>query len=151
MKVLYLAPGRKYDVWALCNEEEVCQVLEELQRIGGQHPDLVEAIMALLLEVVPNDGPPLDDPRRAKRLYRNLLYELKVDKDISRREHVGIRVAFFFDVFYGGEVVVCTNAFPKTGSSTPEGELDTALRERARYFEERDNLEFIEVPYEQGH
>lgn len=153
MKVLHLAHGRKYDVWALCNDDEVCQVLEALQRISAEHSDLIATITALLLEVVPNEGPPLDDPRRAKRLFRDLLYELKADKDISRRQHVGIRIAFFFDEFYGGDVVICTNAFPKTGTNTPEEALDMALRERARYFEEKDHLEFVteEVPHEQGH
>ncbi len=143
MKVLHLAQGRKYDVWAMCDDDENCPVLETLTAARLEHPDLVETITALLLEEVPNGGPPLHDPRRAKRLYRDLLYELKADKDISRRGHVGLRIVFFFDGFLDGEVVVCTNAFHKTGSSTPEADLERALRERARYFAEKGELEFV--------
>ena len=140
MKVLHLAPGRKCDVWALCEEDDTCRVLETLKTVRREHPDLVETILALLLEEVPNDGPPLADPYRAKRLYRDL-YELKADKAITRREHIGLRIAFFFDFF--DRVVICAHAFCKRGSSTPQADLDFALRERARYFEEKDELEFV--------
>lgn len=139
MKVAHLETGDKYDVWVICNEDDSCPVLDVLAKAKTEHPDLVEPIMALLLEVVPNEGPPLHDPRRAKVLYRDLLYELKADIDVSRRLHIGLRVAFFFD----GPVVVCAHAFHKTGSSTPENELDLALLERARYFEHRHELEFV--------
>jgi len=146
MKVLHLAKGRKYYVWAMCDDDDSCQVLETLKAVNMEHPDLVETITAILYEVVPDEGPPLDG-YRAKMLHRDILYELKADKDVTRRKHVGLRIAFFFDDFSDGPVVVCTNAFCKHGSSTPETDLDTVLVLRARYFEEKDELEFVtEVP-----
>jgi hypothetical protein len=143
MKVLHLATGRKYYVWAVCDDEGSCQVLETLKAVNMEHPDLVGSILALLYEVVPHEGPPFHDPRRAKWLYRDLLAELKADKDVTRREHAGLRLVFFIDEFHGGPVIVCTNAFSKSGGSTPEECLDFALRERARYFEEKSELEVL--------
>jgi hypothetical protein len=138
MKVLHLAQGRKYTVWALCDDDETCQVMETLTKVRMEHPDLVETMLPLLLEVVPNDGPPLEDRRRAKMVYRNVLYELKADKYVARRQHFGLRVIFFLD----GAVVVCAHAFCKSGG-TPQESLDIALAGRARYFEEKGNLEFV--------
>ena len=138
MKVLHLAAGRKHDVWAMCGDDGTCQVLEVLRAVPDEHRDLVETVLALLYEVTPTDGPPLHDPRRAKMLYRDLVYELKADKDLPRRKHLGLRIAFFFD----GPIIVCTNAFLKSGG-TPQAALDTALLERARYYEERHEREFV--------
>jgi hypothetical protein len=137
MKVLHLAPGSKYDLWVMCEDDDTCQVMEFLEGVSAEHPDLVEAIV-VLFDVIPNEGPPLDDPRRAKMLYRNIIFELKADKDLPRREHLGLRVAFFFD----GSVIVCTNAFFKS-RGTPEEELEQALLERSRYYEGKDELEFV--------
>jgi hypothetical protein len=142
MKVLHLEEGCKYYVWAMCGEDGSCQVMEELRRVRAEHPDLVDTILALLLEITPNEGPPLDDPYRAKMLYRDRLYELKADKEIARRKRLGLRIAFFFDNYHGGPVVICTNAFCKTGS-TPQECLDLAETERARYYGEKDDLEFV--------
>lgn len=140
MKVLPLAHGCKYDVWVVCDEDGSCQVLETLAEVKKEHPDLVETITAIL-DIVPDEGPPLDG-YRAKMLYRDLLYEFKANKDVHRK-HLGLRIAFFFDTFFGGPVVVCTNAFLKHGSSTPAAALDAAQLLRARYFDERDELEFV--------
>jgi phage-related protein len=108
------------------------------------HPDLADTIMALLLEEVPNEGPPLDDPRRAKRLFRDILYEVKADKG-TRKLHVGLRVAFFYDCF-DKPVIICAHAFRKSGgSNTPETDLDRALERRSTYFEHKqeNKLEFM--------
>jgi hypothetical protein len=138
MKVLHLTKGRKYDIWAMCSDDDTCQVLEFLRAVPVEHTDLVETIAALLYEVAPHEAPPLDDPRRAKMLYRDLIYELKADKDLPRRKHLGLRIAFFFD----GSVLICTNAFLKS-RGTPQAELDKALLERARYYEGKHELEFV--------
>jgi hypothetical protein len=144
MKVMVLAEGRKYDVWGMCTDDERCQVLELLPEVGEEHPDLVSTMMALLRGVVPDEGPPLYDEFRAKMLYRDVLFELKADKDLPRRKHLGLRVAFFFvNEFTGGPVVVCTNAFTKHGSSTPQEYIDYALSERSRFYQEIDELEFV--------
>lgn len=140
MKVLYVASGRKYDVWAMCSEDDTCQVMETLQEISRDHRDLVEPLLVLLMEVVPNEGPPLHDEYRAKVVYRDLIYELKADKTTPTRKHLGLRVMFFFSPYE--QVVVCTNAFCKSGNTPPEL-LDIALRERARFHEEHDHLEFV--------
>lgn len=140
MKVLPLARGCKYDVWVICDEDDSCQVFKTLAEVRKEHPDLVETITAVL-DMVPDEGPPLDG-YRAKMLYRDVLYELKATKTV-RRKQLGLRIAFFFDEFCGGPVVVCSNAFLKYGSSTPDADLDTAQVLRLRYFEERDELEFV--------
>ncbi len=143
MKVLHLAPGRKYDVWAMCDEDEFCQVVETLKRVHVEHSDLVETISALLFEEVPKEGPPLHDPLRAKMLYRDILYELKATKTVNRK-HLGLRIVFFFDSsLVGGPVVVCTNAFCKSGGATPADALDLALTERSRYFAEKRQMEIL--------
>jgi phage-related protein len=144
MKVAHLAPGRKFDVWVLCADDDTCPVLDVLAQARAEHPDLTDTIMALRLEEVPNEGPPLDDPRRAKVLFRDILYEVKADQDITRKLHVGLRVAFFYDCF-DKPVIVYAHAFRKSGSSTPEADLDTALEKRSTYFEHKheNKLEFM--------
>ena len=140
MKVLHLAHGRKFYVWAICDDSGACQVMEMLMKAQEEHGDLVDAILPLLTEEVPNNGPPLEDPRRAKVLYRDILYELKADKHLPHRKRLGLRVTFFFD----GPVVVCANAFYKDSSSTPPDALEKALEERARYLQGKEELEFLE-------
>lgn len=148
MRLVHLAVGRKHVVWAVSDENGGCQVLDMLIRAMDEYPGLTDAMMALLLEVVPDTGPPFEDPRRAKRLYRDLLYELKADQDLGRRQHLGLRVVFFFDD-EDATRIVCTNAFYKE-RATPQHELELALLERARYFEaKRRNqleLELLEAP-----
>lgn len=112
--------------------------MEKLEEVSEDHLDLVEPVLALLHEVVPNEGPPLDDEYRAKMVFRDTIYELKADKTVNR-EHLGLRVMFFFSD--SDQAVVCTNAFTKSGNTPPE-ELDTALCERSRFYEEHDQLEF---------
>lgn len=146
MKVLLLAEGGKYDVWALCGNDDSCQVLEVLKLVRAEHPDLVDAITAHLYESVPEQGPFLDGIR-GKMLYRDILFELKEDKSLGRRARIGLRIVFFYDdEFSDGPVVVCTTAFIKHSSSTPISELDKALSLRGKYFQEKDELEFVEIP-----
>ena len=143
MKVLHLRSGRKYAVWAMCDDDETCQVLETLKSVGREHSDLVEAISALLFEEVPDQGPPFHDSLRAKMLYRDILFELKATKVIERAP-VGLRIAFFIDnEYFDGPVVICTNAFFKRGTSTPGESLTLALMERARYFSEKNQMEVL--------
>jgi hypothetical protein len=80
MKVLHVAFGSKYSVWAMCADDGTCQVMEKLEEVSQDHLDLVEPVFALLSEVVPNEGPPLHDEYRAKMVYRDVIYELKADK-----------------------------------------------------------------------
>ena len=138
MKVLHVAFGSKYYVWAICAEDGTCQVMEKLAEVSRDHLDLVEPILALLREVVPNEGPPLHDEYRAKMVFRDIIYEFKADKMVNR-EHLGLRIMFFFSDI--DQAVVCTNAFTKSGS-TPLEELENALCERSRFYEEHDLLEF---------
>src|SRR3712207_5895599 len=123
MKVLHVEAGSKYYVWAMCDDDGTCQVMEKLEEIRGDHLDLVEPILALLYEVVPNEGPPLYDEYRAKMVYRDKIFELKADKT-TNRDHLGLRIMFFFSDHE--PVVVCTNAFTKSGNTPPE-QLDIAL------------------------
>src|SRR3712207_5785959 len=136
MKVLHVAFGRKYYVWAMCADDGTCQVMEKLEEVSRDHLDLVEPILALLSEVVPNEGPPLHDEYRAKMVYRDVIYELKADKTISG-DHLGLRIMFFLSDHE--PVVVCTNAFTKSGTTPPE-QVETALLERSRFYEDHDNL-----------
>jgi hypothetical protein len=137
MKVLHVAHGRKFDVWAMCGEGGECQVMDTLLEVSREHPDLATPIAVLLNEVVPHEGPPLHDEYRAKMVYHGLLYELKSDKTVGRK-HLGLRVLFFFH----GEIIVCTNAFLKSGN-TSQDVVDLALYERTRFHEEYDSLEFV--------
>lgn len=144
MRLIQLAAGRKYGVWAVCDEmdDETCQVLEMLLvRVLEEHPDLQEMMTPLLFEEVPNEGPPFDDPRRAKRLYREILWELKADKGSGTKNHIGLRIAFFFDDTEPDQII-CTNAFYKQ-ENTPQQELDKALAERARYFTDKSNHRLV--------
>jgi hypothetical protein len=143
MKVLFLAGGRKYDVLALCDDDDTCQVLDMLRAADRDHPDLVARMTAHLYQMVPDQGPQLDG-YRGKELYDDFLYELREEKNVGRGKYVGLRLAFFFDhSYHGGSVIVCTNAFYKLGSSTPEPELTRALTLRAEYLQNRDELEWI--------
>src|SRR5215213_11237852 len=132
MKVAHLETGDKYAVWSMCNEDDTCPVIEVLKEVSAEHPDLVATITAMLFEEVPDKGPPLDDPLRAKALYYDLLYELKADKDVARRKHLGLRVAFFEDTFDDGPVIICAHAFLKS-RGTPDRDVQVALAERSRY------------------
>lgn len=135
MRLIHLAAGRKQSIWAVVGEDGRCQVLEMLLvQALEEHPDLAETMMALLFEVVPDAGPPLGDPRKAKRLYRDILFELKVDRGVGVGKHVGLRVVFFFDE---PATIICTNAFYKS-HSTPQTELDAALVQRRHYFEAKE-------------
>jgi hypothetical protein len=135
MILQHLASDR-FEVWAACDDQGICQVVEMLQSVQSDYPRLAAEMGALLLRQVPEHGPPYDDPQRFGRLYDDLIYELKGCEydDPAKRKHkkVGLRVAFFFD---GTSRIICTNAFYKT-RRTPPAEKARALRERERYFAE---------------
>jgi hypothetical protein len=105
-------------------------------QVNADHPELAADMMALLFEEVPVSGPPVDEPRRAKQLFPEYLYELKSDRRFNEK-HAGLRVIFFFD---GPSVIVCTNAFYKgrffrDESRTPPEEKEKAVDAYRRYFE----------------
>jgi hypothetical protein len=152
MMLLHLAASRNV-VWAICDEgTNACQVLDMLMQVNIDHPELAADMMALLFEEVPVSGPPIDDPRRAKRLFPEYLYELKSDRRVGEK-HAGLRVIFFFD---GPSVIVCTNAFYKgrffrDESRTPPEEKDRAVAAHSRYVDAKRHGELIFESVESNH
>jgi len=143
MKLFDVAgPGRHFSVWAIFNEDGHCQVMEKMRKVSREYQDLAQQMALLLYEEVPNNGPP-EDPMRLHELYGELIYEFLAVEFVTQTERKGFRIACFFD----GLIVVCTNAFYKTGT-TPRDQVNLSLRERERYFRDKDlgRLDLIDWP-----
>jgi hypothetical protein len=129
---LFEVAARRFSVLVVYNEEGSCQVMEKMRRVRVEHQDLAYQMGVLLYQEIPDRGLP-DDPRRFGRLYDEMIYELKALEYVTPSERLGFRIACFFD----GEAIVCTNAFYKK-DKTPPDQVSLALRERARYFRDKD-------------
>jgi hypothetical protein len=133
--------GRRFSIFAVFNEEDSCQVIQKMRKVRIEHQELAQQMGALIYEEVPDKGPP-PDPRRFSELYQEFIYEFKAVERVTLREKLWFRIACFFD---GPSIIVCTNAFYKTGA-TPPDQVTLALRERERYFRDKslNNLDLVD-------
>jgi hypothetical protein len=140
---LFDVETRGFSVWAVYNESGICQVMNKMRQVSRDHQDLAQQMAVLLYEEIPVKGPP-EDPWRFGPLYDEIIYELKAREYVTQDKSIGLRIACFFD---GPRVVVCTNAFYKTGP-TPPDQVSLARREHERYFQDKalGRLEFVGWP-----
>lgn len=114
MKLVRIA-REEWDVLAVLDSREKCQVLDFLADLDGPEKTAAEGMMWLLEELVPRNGPP-----RSGILCKSLgdgVFEF-------RKQPKGKKLRVLW--FYGGAaVIVCTAAFKKA-ERTPRVQLDQA-------------------------
>jgi phage-related protein len=114
MKLVRIA-REEWDVLAVLDSREKCQVLDFLEDLNGPESAAARSMMSLLLEKVPSLGPPRKEP--ACKFLGEGVYEF-------RRQQKGKKLRVLW--FYGGAaVIVCTAAFKKA-ERTPRVPLDQA-------------------------
>lgn len=95
--------------------------LEELKSKDSESYQTLYAV----LEYTAEHGPLINDYRKSRCLDKNhKIYELKT-KD-------GNRVTWFYDK---GQMIVCTNGFPKPNKKRLKQDVDVAIKWRKRYEE----------------
>lgn len=149
MNLLQIAgdrPGQRYRVLVICYDDDspesslqyemTSQVLELIEWAEQECPQLAENMSALLFEGLPKKGADFSDEDQCKRLYDDLIYELKAHHETPDGNYTGMRIAFFRDGLL--PVFVCTNAFIKTSDMpTPPDEVSLARAEEKRYRKEK--------------
>ncbi|HEX3552320.1 MAG TPA: hypothetical protein VIA62_03725 [Thermoanaerobaculia bacterium] len=117
----------RFSVYAVCGfpGEEDCEVELFLLNNAHAYPRAMRDLSSALRHWTPQNGPPFEVEERAKRLREGICEFRAREKRKSKLP----RILFFED----GMVVICTNAFLKTGS-TPDGEIDRAIEIRKAYF-----------------
>jgi hypothetical protein len=114
MKLIRIA-REEWDVLAVLDSRDRCQVLEFLEELEGPESVAATGMMRLLEEIVPKFGLP-----RSASLCKSLgdgVFEF-------RRQPKGKKLRVLW--FYGGTaVIVCTAAFKKA-EKTPRTQLDQA-------------------------
>lgn len=114
MKLVRIA-REEWDVLAVLDSREKCQVLDFLADLEGPEKTAAESMIWLLKKLVPRSGPP-----HSSTLCKSLgegVFEL-------RKQPKGKKLRVLW--FYGGEaVIVCTAAFKKA-ERTPRIPLDQA-------------------------
>lgn len=114
MKLVRIARG-EWDVLAVLDSREKCQVLDFLADLNGPESVAARSMMAFLSETVPRSGPPKKEPL-CKSLGEGV-YEF-------RRQPKGKKLRVLW--FYGGSaVIVCTAGFKKA-ERTPRVQLHQA-------------------------
>ena len=114
MKLVRIA-REEWDVLAVLDSREKCQVLDFLADLDGPERVAARSMAAFLSETVPKSGPPQREPL-CKSLGEGV-YEF-------RRQPKGKKLRVLW--FYGGAaVIVCTAAFKKA-ERTPRVQLDQA-------------------------
>jgi hypothetical protein len=131
MRLQWLVTGRAHHVWAIVDESDGCLVMSMLAEVERDHPTLFADMGSLLLQYVPVYGVPWHDRSRARKLYKDEIFELKACEYVNKRKTIGLRVAFFFDL--DTAVIICTHAFYKRAATPPE-EVQRARRMRDEYF-----------------
>lgn len=130
MKLVRIA-RREWDVLAVLDSREKCQVLDFLADLHGPESRAAKSMIALLSETVPQSGPPTREPL-CKSLGEGV-YEF-------RRQPKGKKLRVLW--FYGGAaVIVCTAAFKKA-ERTPRVQLDQARFLCKQYWIARSRGEF---------
>lgn len=135
MKLVRLARDN-WDVLTVLDVRDRCEVLEFLFTPGESYRIAAMAMLHLLFEVIPKNGPPTSEPL-CKSL-GNSLYELRKQPKGKK-----LRVVWFYG---GGSVIVCTSAFTKA-ERTPQNQLSHAAALREWYFasKARDRIKIVEL------
>jgi hypothetical protein len=124
------APNR-YSVYAVVdrpNADLGCEVERFLLKNQGRQPKAIRDLNEVLRRWAPKHGPPFELEHRAKRL-RDGACEFRASQ--KRRRQVP-RILFIED----GRVIICTNAFMKSGA-TPQNEVDRCLDIGRQYFADK--------------
>jgi len=153
MNLLQIAgdrPGQRYKVLVVCEEEVEggisemkSQALEVLAELEIEHPDLVAVMGQLMRTTLPETGTDFTTEIYFKRIYGDLIYELKAHEYAGDGTYFGLRVAFFRDGRL--PVFVCTHAFIKTDVTPPDEVLAARAIERRYQKDKRNNNLRIEA------
>jgi hypothetical protein len=131
MKLVRIA-REEWDVLAVLDSRDRCQVLEFLDELDGAESIGVAGMMRLLKEIVPRFGLP-----RSTSLCKSLgdgVFEF-------RRQPKGKKLRVLW--FYGGSaVIVCTAAFKKA-EKTPRAQLEQARFLCKQYWIARSRGELV--------
>jgi phage-related protein len=111
-----------WDVLAVCDPRGRCQVLDFLEEFERSSPAAAHAMIALLGQTLPQEGPPRSEPL-CKSL-GNGIYELRKQPKGKK-----LRVVWFYGV---GRVIVCTYAFSKA-ERTPQIRIEQSRLLRKQY------------------
>lgn len=135
MRLVRLAK-RRWDVLAVLDVREHCEVLDFLMDPEASYRGAAQAMLHLLFDGVPNGGPPRAEPL-SKPLGEGL-YELRKQPKGKK-----LRVVWFYG---GGAIVICAVAFIKA-EKTPRAKLTQALllRERYRAAKAAEEIEVVEI------
>lgn len=131
MKLVRIA-REQWDVLAVVDHRDHCQVLDFLKGLAPNYHAAKEAMFVLLEVVLPRTGPPRN-VQLSKSLGRGL-FEL-------RRQPKGrkLRVVFFYD---SGFRIICTSAFTKA-ETTPQTEIDRSRFLTQLYLEAKFRNELV--------
>jgi phage-related protein len=132
MKLVRIA-REQWDVLAVVDHRDHCQVLEFLKGLAPNYQAAKEAMLVQLEVILPKNGPPRHNAQLSKSLGKGL-FEL-------RRQPKGrkLRVVFFYD---SGFRIVCTSAFTKA-ETTPQTEIDRSRLLIQLYLEAKFRNELI--------
>lgn len=135
MKLVRLAKG-KWEVLAVLDARDRCEVLDLLVTPDESYRIAARAMLNLLFDIVPFDGPPTREPL-CKSLGHGL-YEFRKQPKGKK-----LRVLWFYGA---GSVVVCATAFTKA-ERTPRNRLTqgTALREWYLAAKSRGRVEIVRL------
>lgn len=137
MKLVRIA-REKWDVLAVLDSREECQVLDFLADLDGPESAAAGSMIALLKHKVPKSGPPGKEP--SCKSLGDGVYEF-------RRQPKGKKLRVLW--FYGGTaVIVCTAAFKKA-ERTPRAPLDQA-RFLCKQYMDREITRRARDPRSQG-
>lgn len=131
MKLVRIA-REQWDVLAVVDHRDHCQVLDFLEGLAPNYEAAKEAMLYQLEVILPKHGPPRN-VQLSKSLGRGL-FEL-------RRQPKGrkLRVVFFYD---SGFRIICTSAFTKA-ETTPQTEIDRSRLLIQLYLEAKFRNELV--------
>lgn len=131
MHLLLIRPDCEYEVFAVVDPFDNCQVTSETLSLFDHHKDLYFKVSGALYELIPMRGP---DACTTKPLHEEI-QEFCFGAGMPRP---GFRILWF----QGKEAnqVICSKAFLKTPKgSTPTSALPTAKLDRDNYFSGRSH------------
>lgn len=114
--------NKEWQVLAICDENEDCQVLDHILNNMGSNK-LWKKVRDRLTLVIPDKGPQLDNKRKAE-LYRDGIGALKEYKSRGPKA----RIYYFRD----GNRLICIEAFDKRGENINPF-IDRALEVKRQY------------------
>lgn len=117
--------GDKWQVYARCESEDKCQILDFLNKIS---PNMVKYKDKLLniFEQVSAAGP---------QHFNDNISRLVDEKNSIREFRAGrLRALWFYD---NGKLVICSNVFVKNTRKTPKKEKMKAINFRKKYLQQK--------------